>query len=281
MLEVLRDHEERFHLLLPHLFGIPGYLEYFRQRRGEGDFLMLDNSVFELKNAMYSKELLQKAREASVNEIVVPEALRDGPKSIALLGEFFDGLSRTVKNQFQFAAAVQGNSYDEIEAHYRFLSNHKDVDTICIPFNFEFHAGSWRNTPALNEERRQAGFNRFSIIYQLMQCKVWNYKKAHHLLGLYNPSELSCYQLIDVPNIRSNDSSSCFWHSLYGVRFTSGLGLPYRKIESHVDFNVKLEYMSQLNAYRHNSQCIRDFCRGELASQMVLNYVTWLREVSQ
>ena len=111
--------------------------------------------------------------------------------------------------------------------------------------------------------------------------------KQHHLLGLFNPAELAAYTshaswLSRNPyygtylnSIRSNDSSSAFWHSLYGVKFNKLNGFLYKKIESHVDFTVQFSCEMQAYLFRCNSSVVRMFTDGKGGNAIKIKYIEW------
>lgn len=223
---------------------------------------MQDNSIFELKEAVTSQMILESGKRINASELVVPEALRDAEKSKVLARQFLDGLSDADRMNFQFAAVIQGGSYGELLAHYLWILEQPEINTICIPFNFEFDA--WGNR---NSKWKQMGWNRFSVIYRMVLEGVWAENREHHLLGLYNPAELAQYSKFALtaailPSIRSNDSSSIFWHSLHGVSYDLGYGLPFRKIETEVDFNANYHLLSQSRQFDLNSDILQTYTQG-------------------
>ncbi len=286
-----RLHQSRMHLVLPHLYNtIPDYMSKYRKLSREGDFLMQDNSLFELKRVV-AGDLIDFARGIEAHEIVVPEVLRDSHASIAAAEEFFGSKAyANHRGKFTFAAVVQGKSYQEVRKHYEYLKQNDRIDTICIPFNFEFDAYDDHD-----EEKKQSGWNRFSLISRLAEEGVWTIDKKHHLLGLYNPAELSVYAKkvpmaytnttmrtsLFLSSLRSNDSSSCFWHSLYGVVYSMTAGLLYRKIETHVDFNQTYRHREQFVTFNVNAQCLRLFASGRGGDALAIQYDDYIAEAAK
>lgn len=257
------------HLVLPHLYDtIEGYVKTYKQFSKKGDFLMQDNSLFELKEVV-GGDLIDFARRIKATEVVIPEVLRDTDASIDAVKRFLNSCAYLkYKNQFQWALVLQGKSFKDLKRYYqyaRYLRSHGMIHTICIPFNFEFDAYGY-----YDEDRRQSGWNRFSIIHRLIMEKCWDTSIDHHLLGLYNPAELSMYSKIQ--GIRSNDSSSCFWHSLYGVRYSKDAGLFFRKIETHVDFTRDFTHSAQYELFELNKSILWGFIRGREGNLLKKKY---------
>lgn len=271
------------HIVLPHLYDTtPGYLDAYKKLSDSGDFIMQDNSIFELKQVV-AGDLIDFGKRVGASEIVVPEVLRDFKTSRDRQQDFFGSRAYNCNSgSFWYAAVIQGKSYSELVKHYNWLASIDEVDTIGISFNYEFDAFGDRN-----EEKRHSGWNRFSIIRRMMKDRVWDSTKTHHLLGMYNPAELSAYYRIcderyepsDFLNsIRSNDSSSCFWHSLYGVKFELQSGFLYKKIETHVDFNSCYTDQSQINFFNFNSVCIEKWRKGKGGSDLWQRYLAFAQK---
>lgn len=274
--ELVKEHTH--HLVLPHLYErYPEYVEAYRKLADAGAYILQDNSIFELKETVGGKSLVEYAREINATCVMVPEVLRNAEACILAMEAFF---KKEDAAEFKWAACVQGKTYAEIRDHYRILAADPRIDTIAIAFNYEFDAFD-----NVDEMKRQRGWNRFSIVWRLMMENVWNPSKNHHLLGLFNPAELAMYhpskgilQQVSYDSIKTNDSSSCYWHSLYGVGYSSLIGLPYKKIESHVDFGSHYEHKLQRDLYKHNSGLIEGFLIGAGAEKMAAMYAQYTVE---
>jgi len=265
------------HLVLPHLYHDENYVKIYRTLSMQGNLLLQDNSIFELKDVV-AGDLIDYGKAISATYIMVPEVLRDSRQCIDKMEDFFAKLPSADKTAFKFAAAVQGKDYNEIKEHYRRLAYDERIDLIAIPFNFEFDAYGVRD-----EERKQAGYNRYSIIRRLSEDGAWRLAKDHHLLGLYNPAELSMYstgrtKVGVMSSILSNDSSSCFWHSLYGVHYSIEDGLLYQKIESKVDFSVKYTSRLQYKLFERNAKIINGYLQGIGGESLERKYLRWIKE---
>jgi len=112
----------KMHLTLPHLYKDPVYLETYKRWRREGDFIMQDNSIFELKDVV-AGDLLDFARQIDADEVMVPERLRNMEVCVALTDQFCRKLNQIARKQFRFAACLQGKTWEEIAEHYRILDS--------------------------------------------------------------------------------------------------------------------------------------------------------------
>lgn len=269
----------RMHLVLPHLYDKPEYLSYYREKAAAGDFLLQDNSIFELKTVV-GGDLLNFARCIGAQEVMIPEVLRDYKASMELMDKFFVECTADELMEFEYAAAVQGRNYAEVAKHYQVLTRNPYIRTIAIPFNLEFDSYG-----AHDEMNKQIGWNRFSIIHQLIEDGIWSTRHRHHLLGLYNPAELVAYHpanhlipYMPFASIRSNDSSSAFWHAMYGTTFATDIGLAYKKIETHVDFDASYTNDHQFACFQHNANMIDMFLDGRGGGALLAKYMLMLNE---
>jgi hypothetical protein len=76
-----------FHLLLSHLMPNPLYADHYLRERRRGSYIVLDNSAHEFKVGQVAKELRDHALFLQCQEVVVPDALEDGPKTVDLAME--------------------------------------------------------------------------------------------------------------------------------------------------------------------------------------------------
>lgn len=65
------------HLLLSHLLEDERYVEYYKERRRQGDYLILDNSAHEFGKGNDAEQLLKQASALRAQEVVCPDILFD------------------------------------------------------------------------------------------------------------------------------------------------------------------------------------------------------------
>jgi hypothetical protein len=268
-------HSSTMHLVLPHLYKHPYYLETYKAWGKSGEFLMQDNSIFELKTVVPGS-LMEYAAQIGAHEVMVPEVLRDAEGCLNATEEF---LAATPKPEgVRFAACLQGKTWGEVAYHYRTLvKNFPEIDTICIPYGLEFDCFN-----SETEEKLHSGWNRFSNILKLVKEGKWDVTKTHHLLGLHNPAELAMYWQFgnSIPrpvyaSIRSNDSSICYKYGLYGAPFIRDAGFLHRKIKGNLDHSVRYEYPRQWLIFQENRELLTLFmsgCGGERTAELYTKF---------
>lgn len=73
-----------FHLLLSHLVEDGRYFHHYQAQRGHGAYLVLDNSAHENREGETPAKLLKQAAALCAQEVVVPDCLEDGPRTVEL-----------------------------------------------------------------------------------------------------------------------------------------------------------------------------------------------------
>lgn len=72
-LERFVDSRATFHLLLSHLFDVPGYVEFYQKRSIEGDFITVDNGAKEHGFGSSLKTTLELGERVNADEVVLTD----------------------------------------------------------------------------------------------------------------------------------------------------------------------------------------------------------------
>lgn len=91
------------HLILSHLFS-DEYLEFYKERRLEGDYIILDNGAHEKGIGEEETGLLEKAALVASQEVVVPDALFDRRATVERARRFLRYIM-TPKGQIAYSKA--------------------------------------------------------------------------------------------------------------------------------------------------------------------------------
>jgi len=257
----------RFHLILPHLHkDHPDYKSFYVERARLGDFVMMDNSFFELHETgeVLSHEfLISEANDMGCSEVVAPEVLGDVSGSVKELEEFLYQSSK-LKSRVPVAAVLQGSTLDELVQYFFELNENysDDISCIAIPFALDFH----HNDSALEESHTMRRvINRQKLITAINDKINWDNNNTEetitpipvHLLGLADPVELLAYK--NISWIRSNDSSTAYIHGSNNILITDK-GLPGEKIKAKVDFNEYIYDGGKIGKIHRNIQKVLSFC---------------------
>jgi len=248
-----------FHLILPHVCEeSEQYKTFYKQRAQQKDFVMLDNSIFELEYAYEGDKFIDLALETGVSEVVVPEVLRNRKESLKKTEKFLTLIHSRFPLFFPFrlAATVQGETFDEMAEHIKELYKIKEINTICIPFDLDYESLYM----CFYSKTLRRVVNRINFVAWMREMGY--VEKEVHLLGLSDGVELQVYKEEKYPFIRSNDSSSAFVHGYYCLKYTVK-GLPVEKIEKKLDFSLKGPLSClQRECIEHNISMLKAFVNG-------------------
>lgn len=224
-----------FHLCLAHLTKYPEYNAFYKAKSERGDYIIMDNSAFELGEGIGINELIEMIDMSGINPtIVVAPDYPNQPwqKTWESTLNFMDA---TASKPYGIMAVPQSEEYDYrgwIEGYKRML-DHPGINIIgmsilAIPNAFKALTG----VPDI-------GFNRLYATKYLLDGGIASSgEKWHHYLGQGDgPGEILIQRQLGL--IDSNDSSSVFWCAINGIPFDfSASGLKGGKIKMDVDFTV-------------------------------------------
>lgn len=157
-------------------------------------WILLDNGAFELGTSMAVDRLLDIVKELQPNEVVAPDRLMDGPKSLNMAQEFIPLVPKDVN----ICVIPHGKNVDEFVHYYKEVANLIRVDTIGL--SIVFHKRYKQLRP--------------HVYNYLAKQDILDKQRDIHLFGLDSLAELWCYQ---AGNIRSVDTSlpiSCAWNRI-------------------------------------------------------------------
>lgn len=182
----------RYHLVLPHLLGSKKYSDFYRERRRNGNFVILDNGAAEGVE-FGPRHLHTLAREVEANEIVVPDTLGDLLETISKAKAFVP----FVEPDFKYMAVLQGSTLQEVISCLHFYDQAPDmVYLTCI--------GIPRHLTSLNP-RFRVNLTEFLIAEQ------FHLKYQFHYLGASSwLREISALQSIVSEHLVKNWDSSGF-----------------------------------------------------------------------
>ncbi len=207
------------------------YKNFFSEL-SDDKFIILDNGANESK-MITGSELINAALTVGAAEVIAPDVLRDGPKTIEETSKFLDQQGESIERyKLGVMGVVHGRNIAEIYECAHFYAQHPLITTIGIGFRncdlVEF--------PTINITQRN------SISRLLMTRVIDNIcKKPIHLLGNYNPLETRFYK--DIPNVRSTDSSSPVLCGHHDIIYDKKLGLNEKPSEY-------LDFFGTLNAHQ-------------------------------
>ncbi len=225
------DFLPQIHLLLAHQTLVDrNYVDCYSKRKAAGDYIILDNSAFEFGEAM-SPFLLEKAIEiVQPHEFVLPDTLFEKDQTIKRSNEFISSLK---KNSLKYMAVVQGKTLKEWMSCYEYFSKENLIYSIGLGAIY---------TPKTifgNNDSDHVISGREFLINKLIEAKLLNTNKPHHLLGLGDSGHLEIQKLKKHKWIRSCDSSAAYIQAKHGLQIP--LDKEYVKFKEKIDFSDKFD----------------------------------------
>jgi len=211
------------------------YRRYYRKLSDNGGYVVLDNSIIELGNAMDFDQVLSAAGMVRADEVILPDVLFDSYKTIDLVTE---ALKNKNAKPYKKMAVVQGKDYNEICFCIKQYLEIDEIDVLGIP-------KAWAKL--VDENSRHILLNKLfhnGILNYITQVKG----KEIHLLGANDYSDFNnSYHGL----IRSIDSVYPSWMALHGIKFlpewhANKLDRPEGKVEH------KTERMTHLDMAIYN-----------------------------
>jgi hypothetical protein len=206
---------------LVHLFEThPEYYNFFKSSLLQGREVLLDNSIFELKESFNPEKYAEYVRELKPTYFIVPDVLED---ATATMESYTSFRSKYMDLPGMWIGAIQGKAYDEIAECYAYMSAFADYIAISFDFSWYQQIGKSQSfDPQLQKLERMCD-GRQKLIRMLIADGLWNHNKPHHLLGNSLPQEMLHYR--DLPSIRSVDTSNPVIAGIHNIRYIKNYGM--------------------------------------------------------
>ena len=183
-----------------------------------GQDVLLDNSIFELKEAFDPEKYAHWLERINPNFYIVPDVLEDATGTMDKWEKWESSWKPKDHPALQIGV-VQGKTWQELVDCYGWMSSMADY--IAISFDYSYYQYTGEGETKL--EKWCSGRQRF--IQQLIDEGYWNWDKPHHLLGCSLAKEFRYYVDKRITNIRSCDTSNPIVAALKGLKYNSDLGL--------------------------------------------------------
>ena len=224
-------HFNDYDYCLPHLLDQEeGYLEYFRNAKAQGRYIIMDNSLHELGEAYDTSRLLHWISELKPNEFIVPDVWENSVYSVRNAKEWS---SVELPEEVTKVAVVQGKSYTEFATGYQ---SYKWFGYKKIAFSY---GASWFQECFQHPNPDVAKMmGRLKTITNLYKNNIITDFDRVHLLGCNLPQAYLYYK--DFKFIESIDTSNPVIHGLKGIRYSEGGLLHKDKEKIDEDFTRKI-----------------------------------------
>ena len=199
---------------LVHLFEkYPKYYDFFKKSIEMGRDVLLDNSIFELKEAFEPAEFAYWIKKLEPTRYIIPDVLDDAVATI----ENIDSWNKLYKPNLKgrTIGVVQGKDYDELTACYKVIAETCDEIAICFPHSWHQSEGLEKNAFEMRMKNRKLTLDIW------IQEGIIQEDKRHHLLGCLLPQEFKAYKK-GYDWIYSLDTSNPIIHGMEGILYEDG-----------------------------------------------------------
>lgn len=248
MLEKSKDFNDYDYCLL-HLLIHDDYKEFYKKSSQEGRKVMLDNSLFELGDAMSPEHLIDGCNEIEPYWYIVPDCANDKETTIA---RFEDWKKNYQKEAYGLPmGVVQGSTFEDLISCYAYMSN--NAAKVAIPF---LSSAYQKMFPGITNPLEKASVGRSFLIRTLMQRGIWRYDIPCHILGSTLPGEFA--DPIYAKYIESLDSSCPIVNGFEGISITRDMDTkPSTKLNQLINATPTDE---QLQLIEYNVDVFRGIC---------------------
>lgn len=200
------------HLVLAHLLDTdPEYAAFYKARSDAGDYIMCDNSAYELKEPFSPTKLVKLATACGAHAIVLPDfPFQHSSVTIAAAEEFIPVFKDAGFETFFVPQSLPGDKEDWISC-YEYAANHPDIDIIGM---------SILGIPVALEHV-DPSFSRVVMTSILQERNLFASNKKHHYLGLNSGAALEIPTLLRMGVMDTIDSSGPIWSAILGHSYTN------------------------------------------------------------
>lgn len=208
------------------------YAQFYSECSDRGQYVMMDNSLWELGSSMSVEDLVTACDIAGPSELTVPDVFRDGPATIELFQHFITAPT---------TALIQGPA-DDVRCEFMVVAHGKDRREWLECFDY-FNANGSLHTIALPKvlDKIWTPGGRIGCVEFLEATGRVNPEKEYHCLGIWD-DPIEVLLLAQHPWIRSLDTALPIHAGMQGIKFHRDLGTSRRRPKRpHVYFEAKRE----------------------------------------
>lgn len=249
---------------LVHLFeDDQEYYNLFKQAVSSGRDVILDNSLFELREAFDGDKYVKWIKDLQPTWFIVPDSWKDSEGTARKFFKFredYPDLFREDRTS-KIIGVAQGMGLSDTIECYEAIEPYCDM----VAFNLQGEQW-WEDSTGKASEGYITSMSRgrFNLIYAMNDLGVINRDKPHHLLGTGLAAEASWYVAANLDFIRSIDTSSPVACGMVKHKYSSAMGntiKPDFKMCDAMDARVS---DSTFELIKYNIEIFDSFCGGSL-----------------
>lgn len=237
---------------LLHLLTNEEYKNFFIEESKNGRETLLDNSLFELGDAMSNEALAEGIETINPTWFVVPDALNNANLTISRWESWEKDFGGKYKGAI---GVVQGDTWEDQVECYKYMA--AKADKVAIPMSLSTpYKKLYGNIHPLMKQ----WLGRTDFIRDLMRRGIWNFEKPHHLLGATQVIEFRD-PLYTLKCFDSLDTSNPIVHGLEGQKYGT-FGLTEKSPTKLADLIKAVPNETQLQTILYNVQQFKRIVNG-------------------
>ena len=185
-----------YHLALTHLvLKYPEYAEFYKKKREQGDFVILDNSLIELGKAASLHKVLEAAELINPSEIVLPDVFKNCEKTLIAVESAIEELGNmNIDQDFQLQAVAHGENITEWKTCWSELNKIPYIDCVAIPkvTSDIFGSRKWAVDYALSQNSGDKQIHLLGIWSTVRELKMYSGKQKELIRGLDSSIAIHC-----------------------------------------------------------------------------------------
>ena len=254
------------HLVLAHLIDTnPEYVKFYQLRKQFGDFIMMDNSAYELKTPFSPDKLIDLGHDCGADAIVLPDyPFKHSSVTKTAAEEFIPKFKNAGFKTFFVPQSKEGDLEDWIDC-YKWAADNPDIDIIGMSILGIPNALSMCHP----------SYARVVMVQILIERDLFNFNKHHHYLGLNSGPGLEIPSLLRMKALNTIDSSGPVWSAILGHKYSTDADSYQHvsKLTMPVDFNIPaIKNKETHSRIVHNIQLTLDLFKPKTYNQRVAWY---------
>lgn len=199
------------HLVLAHLVEADEtYANFYKRMRDRGDYIIMDNSAFELGESYAPDKLIELAGRCGANAIVLPDYPGKAPKYTIEAAEQWIPLFKKAGYECMFVPQSEKGDWEGWVHAYQYAATNPNIDVIGMSI-----LGIPNALPHIH-----VAYARVVATQILKDRGILSSTKKHHYLGLNSGPNLEIPSLLKMDALFSCDSSNPVWQGILGHEYT-------------------------------------------------------------
>lgn len=230
------------------------YADFYKQILKKYSYSILDNSAFELGDAIDASILYEIGEEFQPSHIIIPDALHDKNLTQKRAMEYIVKYANI--SSPKFIGVLQGKTEEELKELYKFYCTIPEIDIIAVPFNlytFEQWKKEYHEESDDVDIEYEYKIHRADFVTSLIEDYYGRLPKKLHLLGCYTPYEFCNYAPYELNNIHSIDTSAPIIYGWNNIRLQNKIDKKIIKPKEKLADNLNIQLsQEQLDNISHN-----------------------------